>query len=228
MVTKKGIKGWPTGERPRERLISDGAAALTDAELLAIILRTGEERVSAVDLARSLLRRAGGVREVGSLSVSEMCSVRGIGPAKAAQILAALEIGKRVLSLPFSREVRVHMSEDIYRHYRPFLIGLKKEVFKVILLDGKNRILRDVTVSEGSLTLNIVHPREVFNSAVRESAASIILLHNHPSGDPSPSPEDGELTTRLVRAGEIMGIPVLDHIIVGAEKYFSFADRGLL
>ena len=220
------IKEWPQGERPRERLLSEGAHVLSDAQLLAILLRTGSDQKNAVQMAIELLDQFKTLLNLASLSVSELCSIHGIGPAKAAQLKAALELGRRALASPLLQKTRLISSEDVFNHYAPLLRHLKKEVFKIILLDQKNKLIRDVTVSEGSLTLTIVHPREVFNPAVRDSAASVIFLHNHPSGDPAPSREDREITRRLVAAGEVMGIQVLDHVIIGEDAYFSFSDVG--
>jgi DNA repair protein RadC len=224
--TGKGIKSWPEIERPRERLIRHGPETLSDAQLLAILLRTGRRKSSAVEMAHHLLKRFGGLAALKQISVSELCSVDGVGPAKAAQILASLELGRRSLAQPLHRELRALSSRDIYHHYHPLLRDSKKEHFMLLMFDGKNRLLKEITVSTGSLSLNIVHPREVFKAAVRESATSVILLHNHPSGDPAPSPEDRELTRRLVEAGRIMGIKVLDHIVLGDGRYVSFADQG--
>lgn len=222
------IKNWPAEERPREKLIRRGPEGLSDGELLAIIMRIGNKRGSAVDIARELLTIFGGLGSLINLSMAELCSIEGIGPAKAAQIKAALELGRRTLSEPLSTEIKVVSGKAIYSHYYPYLKNLKKEIFKVILLDGKNKIIRDVTVSEGGLNLNIVHPREVFNPAIRDSALSIIALHNHPSGDPTPSLEDIELTKRLVSAGNILGIRLLDHIIIGDGRFVSLLDKGVI
>lgn len=224
----RGIKNWPPEERPREKLIKSGPEYLSNGELLAIILRIGKKKGSAVELARELLGRFNGLGGLINLSMAELCSIGGIGPAKAAQIKAALELGRRVLSEPLSKEIKVVSGRAIYSHYYPHLKNLKKEIFKVILLDGKNKIIRDVTVSEGSLNLNIVHPREVFNPAIRDSALSIITLHNHPSGDPTPSLEDIELTKRLISAGNILGIRLLDHIIIGDGRFVSLLDKGVI
>lgn len=225
---ERAIRLWPTLERPRERLLQEGPEALSDAQLLAILLRVGRQESSAVEVAMELLNRLEGLQGLSNRGLDELCSVPGIGLAKAAQLKAAVELGKRVLSAPLSTGTRIDSSQDLFRHYYPLLRDLRHEVFKAILLDAKHAILRDVTVSEGSLTLSIVHPREVFNLAVRESAAAIIFLHNHPSGDPQPSPEDRALTARLVSAGEVLGIQVLDHVILGDGRYISFADRGWL
>lgn len=175
-----------------------------------------------------LLRKLEGLQGLSNRSVEELCRISGIGPAKAAQLKAAIELGKRVLAAPLSSGMQVASSSDLFRHYYPLLRDLRHEVFKVVLLDAKHAIIREATISEGSLTVSIVHPREVFNLAVRESAAAVIFVHNHPSGDPSPSEEDRVLTARLVAAGELLGIQVLDHLIVGDGRYTSFADQGWL
>lgn len=223
-----GIRLWPLSERPRERLLSEGPEALTDAQLLAILLRVGRPDSSAVDVAIELLKRLDGLQGLANRGTDELCRISGIGPAKAAQLKAALELGKRAMATPLSTGTKVGSSKDLYRHYYPLFRDLRREIFKVVLLDAKHTVIRDVTVSEGSLTLSIVHPREVFNPAVRESAAAVIFLHNHPSGDPEPSEEDRVLTQRLVDAGQVLGIQVLDHVIIGDGRYVSFADSGWL
>ena len=170
------------------------------------------------------------LKESGSAhcGIEELCAVEGVGEAKAAQVKAALELGKRSLASPLSTGTRISSSRVLFEHYHPALRNLRHEIFKVVLLDAKHAILRDATVSEGSLTLSIVHPREVFTMAVKESAAAVIFLHNHPSGDPTPSQEDHVLTARLVSAGDVLGIRVLDHLVVGDGRYVSFADEGWL
>jgi len=213
-------------ERPRERLNREGPKALSDSQLLAIILRTGRPDSTAIQVSMELLQHINGLSGLSNRGFDELCTIPGIGPAKAAQIQAAIELGKRVLSAPLNSGIRIAASHDLFQHYYPLLRDLRHEVFKVILLDAKHCIIRDTTVSKGSLTLSIVHPREVFNLAVRESAAAVIFLHNHPSGDPFPSDEDRTLTKRLVEAGNILGIRVLDHLIIGDGKYVSFADQG--
>ncbi len=225
---KGGIHQWPLSERPRERLLQDGPEVLSDAQLLAILLRVGRQNSSAVEVAMDLLRQLDGLQGLSNRSVEELCRISGVGPAKAAQLKAAIELGKRVLAAPLSSGTKVASSADLFRHYYPLLRDLRHEMFKIVLLDAKHVIIRDATVSEGSLTASIVHPREVFNLAVRESAAAVIFVHNHPSGDPSPSEEDRVLTARLVAAGELLGIQVLDHLIIGDGHYTSFADQGWL
>jgi DNA repair protein RadC len=224
----RGITQWPIAERPRERLLAQGAEILTDAQLLAILLRVGRQRVSAVQVGMDILHRLGGVAGLAHCGIEELCAIPGVGEAKAAQLKAALELGKRALSSPLSKGMKITSSRDLFEHYHPTLRDLRHEIFKVILLDAKHAIVREATVSEGSLTLSIVHPREVFTMAVKESAAAVIFLHNHPSGDPTPSREDRVLTARLVSAGEVLGIRVLDHIVVGDGHYVSFADQGWL
>ena len=223
-----GIAHWPETERPRERLLAQGADALTDAQLLAILLRVGRQRSSAVQVGLEILDRLGGLSGLARCGIDELCEVPGVGAAKAAQLKAALALGKRALASPLSRGTKITSSRDLFEHYHPALRDLRHEIFKVVLLDAKHAIVRDATVSEGSLTLSIVHPREVFTMAVKESAAAVIFLHNHPSGDPTPSQEDRVLTARLVSAGEVLGIRVLDHIVVGDGRYVSFADQGWL
>ena len=223
-----GITQWPETERPRERLLAQGADALTDAQLLAILLRVGRQRSSAVQVGLEILDRLGGLSGLARCGIDELCAVPGVGAAKAAQLKAALALGKRALASPLSRGTKITSSRDLFEHYHPTLRDLRHEIFKVVLLDAKHAIVRDATVSEGSLTLSIVHPREVFTMAVKESAAAVIFLHNHPSGDPTPSQEDRVLTARLVSAGEVLGIRVLDHIVVGDGRYVSFADQGWL
>jgi DNA repair protein RadC len=224
----RGIAQWPEAERPRERLLVRGATALTDAQLLAILLRVGRRRSSAVDVGRDILHRVGGISGLAHCGLDELCAVPGVGHAKAAQLKAALELGKRALASPLSTGTRIGSSRDLFNHFHSTLRDLRHEIFKVVLLDAKHALLREATVSEGSLTLSIVHPREVFLLAVKESAAAVIFLHNHPSGDPTPSQEDRVLTARLVSAGEVLGIRVLDHVVIGDGRYVSFADEGWL
>ncbi|WP_447976775.1 RadC family protein [Candidatus Nitrospira bockiana] len=223
-----GIHQWPEGERPRERLLREGPEALSDAQLMAIVVRVGRRDSSAVQVATELLQALGGLQGMANRGVDELCRIPGIGPAKAAQLKAAVELGKRVLSAPLSTGMRIGSSKDLFHHYYPLLRDLRREVFKIVLLDAKHAVIRDATVSQGSLTLSIVHPREVFSLAIREAAAAVIFLHNHPSGDPQPSAEDRELTARLVAAGNLLGIRVLDHLIIGDGRYVSFADQGWL
>ncbi len=222
-----GIKTWPAEERPREKLLTRGPEALTPAELLAVLLRTGERGSSALDLARSLWSAYGGSWErLAQAGVAELARPPGMGVAKAAAVAAALEIGRRMSGHPLGISEPFRSSSQVFHHFAPRLCGLKKERFYCLLLDARNRVLRDELVSEGSLTQSLVHPREAFRPAVREAASAVIFVHNHPSGDPAPSADDRELTRRLCEAGRILGIRVLDHVVVGGGCYYSFADEG--
>lgn len=225
---RKGIVHWPKSERPRERLLQEGPESLSDAQLLAILLRVGRQDSSAVQVAMDLLHILEGLQGLANRSLEELCAIPGVGPAKAAQIKAAIELGKRVLSTPLTKGMKIANSQSVFQHYYPLLRDLRHEVFKVILLDAKHAVIRDLTVSKGSLTTSLVHPREVYTQAIRESAAAVIFLHNHPSGDPQPSTEDRALTARLQEAGHILGIRVLDHVILGDGRYVSFADEKWL
>jgi DNA repair protein RadC len=225
-----GIKQWPEDERPREKLLKRGASALTDAELLALIIGTGDSSSgrSALDIGRELLQQYGDLRTLAHTSISEICRIKGAGPAKAACITAALELANRCGARRFESLERFTSPLQVFEHFHYEFRDCRKEYFLALLLDGKNRILKRVQISEGSLNQSIVHPREVFSQAVRESAAAVILVHNHPTGDPTPSREDLEITRRLKEAGDLLGIKVLDHIIIGDGAYLSFVDRGML
>jgi DNA repair protein RadC len=230
MPSYQTIKDWPEEDRPREKLMSRGAASLSDTELLAIILRNGNVGTgkSAVDQARLLLGRFEGLKGLDAATLVELTGVKGIGPAKAAEIKASLEIARRLSSTQWRAGEPLRSAEEVFRHFHENLGREKREVFYVVLLNNKNKKIREVRISEGSLTASLVHPREVYNPVIRESAAAVIFVHNHPSGDPAPSPEDIEITRRLKEVGEVMGIRVLDHVVIGHGRYFSFSDRGLL
>jgi DNA repair protein RadC len=224
------IKDWPAADRPREKLLLCGPESLSDTELLALILRTGHARSgsSALDLARQLLLRFDSLRQLTSASIPELCQAPGIGPAKAADLQALGELSRRFAATTLQTGERFTSSREVFAHFHDRLRDRKKELFLALLLDSKNRILKEVRVSEGSLNASIVHPREVFVPVVRESAAAVLFIHNHPSGDPTPSREDLDLTNRLSEAGKLMGVRVLDHIIIGNNRYISLADQGLL
>ncbi len=222
------IKEWPEDERPREKLLKLGPQALSNGELLALLIGSGTNGVTAVDLAKTLLVEHQNIKDLASKGIAELTRMKGIGPACGARILAAFEIGKRIEAGGDGKEVKIHSPEDIVQFARPEFRGVKKEIFRIILLNSGHKMIHTATISQGTLNASVVHPREVFKAAVDYLAAGIILLHNHPSGEPLPSQEDRKVTAQLVKAGELIGIPVLDHIIIAEHHYFSFAREGLL
>ena len=226
------INKWPEDERPREKLIKSGSASLTNSELLAIILRTGIKsenfRQSALELANNILFQFGGLQPLTDITVNELASIKGIGNVKAAQVIAAIELGKRAIADKNGSNISFKCSEEVANYYIPLLKDLKNEQFRLLLLNIKNKIIKDVMVSQGSLTSSIVHPREVLKIAIKASAASAIFMHNHPSGDPEPSIDDIEITNRLCKSFSIVGINVLDHLIIAESGYFSFKQKNMI
>lgn len=222
------ITSWPENERPRERLIKYGVGYLSDAQLLAIILRTGSSEKGVLDLALELLDKFRSLRGLDAASAAELASIPGLGTAKVAQVKAAFELGKRLMAESSDSKPVFSSSHAIHAYFYPRFKNLKKEQFVAVLLDVKNRLLREHNISEGTLTGSLIHPREAFKEAIRESAASVIFVHNHPSGDPSPSREDIAVTGRLKSAGEIIGIQVIDHIIIGDGRYVSLREQGVI
>jgi DNA repair protein RadC len=222
------ISDWPAGERPRERLWEKGAGSLADAELLALQLGTGTRGQTAVDLAREMLARYGSLSGLAGRDVGELMGIRGVGRVKAVRLAAAFELTRRLRSAGDGGRPKLDAPERVFAHFGPLLEDLTHEVFRVALLDAQNRLLRDVLVSEGTLSASLVHPREVFKPAIVESAASLILVHNHPSGDPTPSREDLRLTRQLVECARLLGLPIHDHVIVGRGRFASLAQRGLV
>jgi len=223
---KCSLHPTPDLDRPRERLRALGAAALADAELVALLLRSGGGGRDALGLARLVLERSGGLRGLLPFARLEREALRGLGPAKLATVEAAIELGRRLHGRRLRAGDRIRGPDSIHRHLHPRLRDCEHEHFLVILLDSRHRIVRELTISQGTLTASLVHPREVFRAAVRESAAALVLVHNHPSGDPAPSAEDRLVTRRLCQAGQIVGIRVLDHVIVAERGYFSFCEMG--
>jgi DNA repair protein RadC len=215
------VRDLPPAERPRERLIRLGAEALSAQEILALILGRGVRGESVMVTAQKLLSKFGSLQGIADSSVEELSQVNGIGPAKAAQLKAAFDLGRRIEAAPRTGRGAVTSPEDVVKAVAGDLKGKKREHFLALLLDTRNRLIRTATVSMGSLDSSIVHPREVFKEAIKASAASVIFVHNHPSGDPEPSHDDIELTRRLVEAGKLLGIVVLDHVIVGDGAYLS-------
>ena len=224
------VRDLPKEERPREKLIQRGAASLSDTELLAILLRTGTSSVSVLHLAEEVLAKYQdkGLVSIMNISPQEIASVHGVGLAKAATIVAAVELGRRLSTRAAQKLEKIEGPEDVARYASPLLRFEQKEHFLVMLLDVRNRVLAMPTVSVGSLTASVAHPREIFREAIRYSAANMILIHNHPSGDPTPSREDIQITKQMMKAGEIMGIPVLDHVIIAGDGFLSLKEADCL
>ncbi|MFD1904592.1 DNA repair protein RadC [Paenibacillus rhizoplanae] len=219
------LRDLPHEERPRERMMHYGAESLSQAELLAILLRTGAHRESAIHIAQRLLSHAGGLRGLADLSIEELTTINGIGPAKAVQLKAGIELGRRMANSRLTEPVIIRSPQDAAEILTEQLRYLQKEHFICLFLNTKNHVIAQETLSMGSLNASIVHPREVFRAAMKCSSAAIICAHNHPSGDPTPSPEDISLTSRLMQAGEIVGIDVLDHLVIGDSSYVSLKEK---
>ena len=213
-------------DRPRERLAALGPAALADAELIALLLRGGSAGRSALALGASSLEAAGGLAGLAVVDVAELARVPGLGPATAASMVAAIELGRRTAARRLEPGALLRGPEDVHHHFAPALRDCACERFLVLLLDGRHRVIGESLVSQGTLTASLVHPREVFAPAIRRAAAAIVLVHNHPSGDPTPSSEDRNVTERLRGAGELLGIRVVDHVIVSASGFYSFEQGG--
>jgi DNA repair protein RadC len=220
------IRDFPEDERPRERLISDGPESLANHELLAILLRTGTKDESVLQLANRLLNHFEGLRLLKDATIEEITSIKGIGTAKAVQILAAIELGRRISRLQYDERYVIRSPEDGAKYVMEDMRFLSQEHFVCLYLNTKNQVIHRKTVFIGSLNASIVHPREVFKEAIKRSAASIICAHNHPSGDPTPSREDIEVTKRLVECGRMIGIELLDHLIIGDRKFVSLKEKG--
>ncbi len=227
-MPEKKVKDWPVQERPRERLLRHGAENLSDAQLLAILLRTGSGGEGGLALAVSLLDRFGTLRDLAGASLSDLRRVKGLGTAKIAQLKAAFELGKRFMGESSETNPMLSSTHAVFLHFAPRFKNVKKEIFFGALLDTKNRLIKDVRISEGTLTNSVIHPREAFVEAVRESAASVVFVHNHPSGDPEPSRDDLAVTERLRASGDMLGIKVLDHLIIGDGRCVSLKERGYL
>lgn len=222
----KTIKEIPLNDRPREKMAANGAAVLTDAELIAILLRTGTAEKSAIDIASEMTAEGGLYKRLAGITrLNELTNIKGLGQAKAATVLAALEIGRRIASAKPIEKIHLSCPQDVADFMMPRLRYAAKEQFVVILLNNKNKVIGTEVVSEGSLSSSIVHPREVFAPAILHHAAAIMVAHNHPSGDPKPSIEDEEVTRLLLRSGKVLGIPMIDHVIIGDGNYYSFLEN---
>ncbi|MCM3441967.1 DNA repair protein RadC [Metabacillus halosaccharovorans] len=222
------IRDFPQDERPRERLLNEGADKLSNQELLAILLRTGTKKESVLELSQKLLKHFEGLRMLKDASVEEITTISGIGTAKAVQILSALELGRRMNRLTYDDRFVIRSPQDGADYVMEEMRFLSQEHFVCLYLNTKNQVLHKQTVFIGSLNASIVHPREVFKEALKRSAASLICIHNHPSGDPSPSREDIEVTKRLTECGKMLGIELLDHLIIGEQKYVSLKEKGYI
>jgi len=224
------ISNWPPNERPRERLKDKGAIALSDAELLALLLGTGSSNENVVEFARRILSNHGGLEKLASSGLGALSQTRGVGIAKASRILAALELGLRVFERRLNNRSQTAFlcSEDIFKTYQTRMGDLRQEVFMSVGLNNKNEPIHEVEVARGTVSECLVNPREVFRPMISEAAARIVVLHNHPSGDSQPSKHDLAITRRLARAGDLLGIPLLDHVIIGANSYSSLRDLQLI
>jgi DNA repair protein RadC len=222
------IKEIPSAERPRERFLELGADQVFTYELLAILLRTGSKEESVIDLSKKLFYKAKTLKNLSLMRIDDLTKVKGIGPSKAIQILAAFELGKRMHSEDYKKRLKMHNPESIFLYLKDQLELKTQEHLIGLFLNTKGELIKKETIFVGSLNMSVVHPREIFKKAVQVSAASMVIAHNHPSGDPSPSKQDIDITKRLVKSGLMMDIEVLDHIIVGQNKYFSFKEHGML
>ena len=226
MIGGNRIKDIIKEERPRETLLKKGETYLSDSELLAILINNGTRDKSAITLAREIIETSDGIRNLSNITVEELSKIKGIGLAKACRIISALELGRRVSVASEMQKFKISSPQDIGNVYMEELRYKKKEIFRVVLLNTKNVIIGSKDISEGSLNASIVHPREVFLEAIKKSANKMILMHNHPSGDPTPSSEDINITKRLISAGQIVGIEILDHVIIGDGSFYSFKENG--
>jgi len=221
------IKDMELSERPRERMIKSGAESLGNAELLAILLRTGTRRENALSLANRLLKEYP-LKSLAANRISQFVRTNGIGMAKACQLVACFELGRRCASLNVHQRQAINSSKDAIHLLAPEMENLDKEHFVALLLDTRHKLIKKERIFIGTLDNSVIHPREIFKPAIIESAAAIIIAHNHPSGDPSPSNDDIEITRKLKQAGTLIGIEVLDHIIIGNKTSYSFLDSSMI
>ncbi|MFH1130729.1 MAG: DNA repair protein RadC [Pseudomonadota bacterium] len=220
------MREWPPSERPRERLLVSGPRGLTDAELLAVIIGSGSVASNALAIGRALLKTTNGLNELMQCHVAELTKIPGVGLAKACAVVATGELSRRIASRAAHPGIKLNCSQEVFELVRAQLLGQTQEVFLALGLDCRNRLITMLQVAKGSATSVEVHPREVFAPMVRASAAAVIVAHNHPSGDPEPSPQDRQLTFRLQQAGKIVGVPLLDHLVVGDRSFVSLAEQG--
>ncbi len=222
------IKEIPFEERPRERFLKYPSQTISTHELIAIILRTGSKQESVIELAKRILYKYGNLKELSSASIKDLMKIRGIGTSKAIELLAAFELGKRVSKESFTPQVKLFSPESIYLFLKDELEMKTQEHFLALYLNTKGELLKKETLFIGSLNSSLIHPRELFKHAVLNSAATIIVSHNHPSGDPTPSSQDIDITKILHKNGKMMDIELLDHIIIGKDRYYSFKEKGII
>lgn len=226
--TYKSIKEWRADERPRERLLKNGPSSLSDSELLAILISSGTKSLSALDLGKILLDKFQSLYQLASRDISELKSIKGIGLAKAITLCAAFEISRRIQTSAFEENPFFRSPRDVANYFIPMLQGVMQERFYIVLLNSSNRITKTKLITQGTLNSSLVHPREVFRFAITEAAASIILVHNHPSGNSTPSEEDINITKKLVEASKFIDIPILDHLIIAGSNFTSLAQLGYI
>jgi DNA repair protein RadC len=223
------ILSWAEEDRPREKLLLKGKSALSDAELIAILIGSGTRSLSAVDVAKIILTKAeNDLNQLAKFSVKDLQKIKGIGEAKAVSIVSALELGRRRKDMDFVQKVRITCSNDIYQLMKPQLMDLPKEEFWILLLNRANSLIKKEQVSSGGVSGTVADPKIIFKAALDQYASSVVLVHNHPSGNLKPSQADINLTNKMKEAGKLLEIPILDHIIFGDQGYMSFADEGLL
>jgi DNA repair protein RadC len=227
-VAGRGVRHWPKAERPREKMLSGSAGALSNAELVAILLGAGSDGASAVEIASQLLSELGGLSGLSRAAAPILMRRRGVGEAKAVQLLAGLELGRRACSASLEDHPVVRGPEDVAALMVPRLRDLLQEEFHLLCLNSRNGVIREITITRGTLDASLVHPREVFRVAIESAAAALIVVHNHPSGNPEPSEEDLAITRQLVEAGKIIGIPVRDHLVIAGNHHTSMAQRGFI
>ena len=222
------IRDIPYDERPRERGINNGVVNLSNSELLAILLRCGTKDKSVKDLSLEILNKIGDISNFQDLTLNKLLEIKGIGKTKAIELLSVIELGKRIYFNQKRTTIKINSSKDVFQNYRSLFLNSKQEMFYCLYLDNKNVVIERKLLFMGTINHSVVHPREIFKNAYLTSASGIICLHNHPSGDINPSLEDKRLTKALVDIGRLQNIPVLDHIIIGEDNYFSFMENDLL
>ena len=219
------IKDMLESERPRERLLNDGVESLSNEELLSIIIKTGTKNISVKELSRNILKELNNINDLKDITINKLINIKGIGKVKAIEIIASIELGKRVYIQNNKEEVTLNNSSKIYEYFRNIFINEKQENFYAIYLNTKSKLISYKLLFKGTINTSCVHPREIFKYAFLESAYSVVVIHNHPSGDPTPSKMDDELTQVLFNIGKVMSLPILDHIIIGSNKYYSYYEE---